>query len=131
MTNKEMLQAYREAVMAVEELTVQLARTGHDGRPLGMGTAQLGSGPRTNNAMAASMQAMDGVGEMLARKRDELAALAVPVCALLSRIGDAKTYMVVQRYYLQAETDAAIAHDLSMSRCRVNQIRNQYLAQVC
>lgn len=131
MTNKELFTTYREVVLDLQELSSQLEKAGRDGRPQGVGTPQTEPGRRTNDAMAAAMQAMDGIGEMLERKRDELAGLAGPVSALMSRIGDAKTFLVIQRYYLMGKTDSAIASDLCISRARVNQIRNNYFAQIC
>ena len=130
MTNRETLQAYRAAVLDLQELSVQLEQTVTSGRPAGAHGVQLGGLRGTNDPVAAAMQAAEGIEAMMARKRCELAELAVPVGTLMARIGNAKTFMVVQNYYLRAETDAAIARDLRMSRCRVNQIRNDYLAQL-
>ena len=130
MTNLEMLQAYRAAVIDLHDLAVQLDRTGSSGMPKGAAGLRLDALPGTNDPVAAAMQASDGIEEMMDRKRTELADLAVPVGMLLSQIGNFRTFMVIQNYYLQASTDADIARKLSMSRARINQIRNDYLAQV-
>ena len=128
MTNRELLEAYREAVIDLQELSQQLERAGRIGAPQGAGAIRLDAVRGTNNPMAASVQVADGIGAMMERKRGALAGLAAPVHSLLADIGDPRTLMVIQGYYLQAETDANIARDLRMSRCRVNQIRNNYLA---
>ena len=130
MTNREILMAYREAVLDMQELQLALNRTGSNGRPKGLQALQLGALPGTNDPAAAALQAAEGIEAMLARKREELTTLGNLVAALMSRIGSPRTYMVIQGYYLRAETDANIAAELCMSRVRVNQIRNQYLAQV-
>ena len=129
MTNKEVLTAYRAAMIDLQELMAALERTGGSGTPRGLTTAQLDAMPGTNNAAAAALQAAEGILERIGRKRDELAALTGPVFEVISRIGDPKTFMVIRGYYLQAETDADIARSMCMSRCRINQIRNQYMAQ--
>lgn len=129
MTNKEVLTAYRTAVLDLQELTTALERAGGSGSPRGIGEIRLEATPGTNHPDAAARQAAEGIEELIQRKRDELARLAGPMGALMAGIGDPKTFMVIRGYYLQAETDADIARSLCMSRCRVNQIRNQFLAQ--
>ena len=129
MTKKEVLTAYRTALLDLQELMRTLERVGGNGQPRGIGAIRLEALPGTNNAGAAALQAAEGIEEMIQRKRDELALLAGPVGAVMAGIGDPKTFMVIRGYYVEAETDADIARNLCMSRCRVNQIRNSYLAQ--
>lgn len=129
MTKKEVLTAYRTALLDLQELMRTLERVGGNGQPRGIGAIRLEVLPGTNNAGAAALQAAEGIEEMIQRKRDELALLAGPVGAVMAGIGDPKTFMVIRGYYVEAETDADIARNLCMSRCRVNQIRNSYLAQ--
>ena len=129
MTKKEVLTAYRTALLDLQELMRTLERVGGNGQPRGIGAIRLEALPGTNNASAAALQAAEGIEEMIQRKRDELALLAGPVGAVMAGIGDPKTFMVIRGYYVEAETDADIARNLCMSRCRVNQIRNSYLAQ--
>jgi len=130
MTGKDVLQAYRTAVIDLQELTVQLENTGHSGKPRGAVGLKLDALPGTNNPAAAALQAADGIEEMIRRKRDELAELAGPVGMLMAAIHSPRTFMVIQSYYLRAETDANIAREMCMSRGRVNQIRNDYLMQL-
>ena len=129
MTKKEVLTAYRTALLDLQELMRTLERVGGNGQPRGICAIRLEALPGTNNAGAAALQAAEGIEEMIQRKRDELALLAGPVGAVMAGIGDPKTFMVIRGYYVEAETDADIARNLCMSRCRVNQIRNSYLAQ--
>lgn len=128
MTNRELLEAYREAVLDMQELSAQLERAERSGAPRGMTLTRLDALRGTNNAEAAALQLAEGICDLLKRKREELAALHEPVSALLAQIGSPRMLFVVQNYYLCAETDATIARTLRMSRCRVNQIRNRFLA---
>lgn len=130
MTNREMLQAYRTAVLDLQELAIQLDRVGNTGRPRGPQGVRLDATRGTNDPSAAALQAADGIEELIERKRTELADLAGPVGQLMFRIGNPRTFMVIQNYYLRGETDANIAREMRMSRCRVNQIRNDFLVQV-
>ena len=130
MTNREVLCAYRTAVLDLQELELALARTGSVGQPRGIQGIRLDAMHGTNHPAAAALQAAEGIQEMIDRKRDEMAQLSGPVFTMLTSITDPKTFMVIQAYYLYAETDSNIAENLCMSRCRINQIRNQFLAQV-
>lgn len=130
MTNIEALQAYRAAVLDLNELNAQLERVGTTGAPQELHGMQLGSIRGTNDPAAAASQAADGMEALIQRKRDELAGLAAMVWPLISKIGAYRTYMVVQQYYMKGETDSNIARDMCISRSRVNQIRLNYLASV-
>lgn len=130
MTNKEMLLAYRSAVIELQELTVQLDNMIANGRPRGAYSIQLDTVRGTNDPVAAAMQAADGIEAMIERKQKELNDLAQPVGSIVERINSMRMRLVVQGYYLQAETDASIASTMCMSRARVNQIRNTFLAQI-
>lgn len=127
MTKKELLSTYRSLVIELEELRRQLNRVGTDGRPHGARTVQLDSTRGTNDAAAAAMQLADGLEEMLQRKEAELAPLKAEVDALLRGIRDFRTYMVVQHYYVLARTDEQVARAMAVSRCRVNQLRREYV----
>lgn len=130
MTKKEMLQTYRSAVIELQELTVQLDKMSSIGRPRGVQAVRLDAVRGTNDPVAAAMQAADGIEAMIRRKRQELADLTLPVGAMMDNIRNMRMRLVVEGYYLQAGTDASIASTLCMSRARVNQIRNDYLAQI-
>ncbi len=128
MTKRELLSNYRETLLELHDLEVQLARTGTDGRPAACRSQSLGSLPSTNDTAAAMRQLADGLETMAQRKRNELAQMGSAVSALLAGIRDGRTFTVVQHYYLMAETDEAIARQLSLSTSRVNQLRRKYLS---
>ncbi len=129
MNKKELLEAYRTRVIELEELRRQLARVGTDGRPSGIHTAQFDRiGRGTNDVNAAAAHLADGLEALAQRKEEELMMLAGPVEAMLGQIEDFRTYMVVQRYYMMAETDEQIAYELSITRQRANQLRRSFLS---
>lgn len=127
MTKRELLTAYREAVIELEELRRQIKRVGTDGRPSGVRCAQTDSIHGTNDPQSAALQLADGLEALLARRESELRELGTQVDALLASIRDFRTYMVVQHYYVLGKTDEQVARAMSISRCRVNQLRLQYL----
>ena len=127
MTKRELLTAYREAVIELEELRRQIKRVGTDGRPSGVRCAQTDCIHGTNDPQSAALQLADGLEALLARRENELRELGTQVDALLASIRDFRTYMVVQHYYVLGKTDEQVARAMSISRCRVNQLRLQYL----
>ena len=130
MTNKEMLLTYRAAVIELQELAVQLDNVTALGKPRGTAGVRLDAVRGTNDPVAAAMQAADGIEAMIGRKQKELADLAAPLATMMDGIRSTRMRLVVQMYYKQAETDATIASRMCMSRARVNQIRNDFLAQI-
>lgn len=128
MTKKELLTAYREATIELEELRRQLKRIGNDGRPAGvraMQTDQIARG--TNDPTAAAIQLADGLEALLRRKETEQQKLLDEVHKLLNSIKDFRTYMVIHHYYVLARTDEKIARAMAMSKSRIHQIRSNYL----
>lgn len=129
MTKKELLEAYRERVIELEELRSQLTRIGTDGRPNGVHAVQFDHIAGTNDPTAAAMHLADGLEALAQRKEEELMMLTGPVDALLAQIEDYRTFIVMQRYYKLAETDEQVAMALNMSRARVNQLRRYYMKE--
>ena len=127
MTKRELLSNYRSAVIELEELQRQLKRAGTDGRPADVRSMPMDAIRGTNVPAAAAMQLADGLEEMMHRKEEELAKLAVQVDVLLAGIRDFRTYLVVHHYYVLARTDEQVARAMSISRGRVNQLRLEYL----
>ena len=128
MTKKELLTAYREATIELEELRRQLKRVGTDGRPAGARAMQTDRVARgTNDPEAAAMQLADGLEALLAQKESEQAALSKEVDALLAGIRDFRTYLIIYHYYVLGHTDEQVAHTVSMSKSRVNQLRVNFL----
>lgn len=128
MTKKELLTTYRALVIELEELRAQLQRVGSDGRPSGVRTMQPGHICGTNAPGAAALQLAEGLEMMAGRKEEELRQMADQVDALLTSITDYRTYMVILHYYKCAETDEQVASLMALSKSRVNQIRQSYLA---
>ncbi len=128
MTKKELLAAYREKVISLEELRHQIDRAGSDGRPSGCRVSQTDRvSAGTNDPMMASIHLAEGLAELAARMETELHALAPQVSKLLLDIRDVRTYMVIQHYYVFARSDEEIGALLALSRTRVGQIRRDYL----
>lgn len=127
MTKKELLTRYRTAVIELDELRRQLRRVGTDGRPGGVRTVRLDGVRGTNDPEAAAMQLAEGLEDLLQEKEAELAQLSGEVDALLRGIRDFRTYMVVQHYYVLAKTDEQVARAMSVSRCRANQLRREFI----
>ncbi len=129
MTTKELLDGYRAALLELDELEAQLARVGTDGRPAGCrGAVTEGHLPGTNDPAAAAAQLAEGLETLACRKREELAKMAEPIRLLMGGITNVRTFTIVQRYYLMAETDAQIGSLMNISRVRVCQIRKAFLA---
>jgi len=103
MTRADFLRDYRRRLINVEELRVQLAAEARGG----------------------------GGSERFARRKseleDELARNAQQAEAILAEVKDIRTYMMLEKYYLQGETDAAIAMGMNVSSVWVNRVRNRYL----
>lgn len=131
MEKQELLTNYRALVLELEELEMQLRQTGTDGRPAGCRGASAGrTYSRTNDPMAAMVQLADGLEALAQCKREELAALAPEVQRLMERIRDVRTYLIVQRYYVQGQTDGEISLDMQLSRQRVSQLRRAYVCSL-
>ena len=127
MTKKELLTAYRDLTIELEELRRQLKRVGADGRPAGVQALQTDRVTRgTNNPGAAAIQLADGLEVLLERKESEQAALSKEVDTLLAGIRDFRTYLIIYHYYVLARTDEQVARTLSISRVRALQLRQRY-----
>lgn len=128
LTKADLLNTYRERVIELEELHYQLDRVGTDGRPGGCRSVAFGGmGRGTNAPGAAALQLADGLEALIRRKEEELRVLSPLLEALLGEIGDVRTYLVVQHYYIMGQTDEEIGLRFSMSRTRVNQIRRKFV----
>ncbi|MBQ8556284.1 MAG: hypothetical protein IJ438_10500 [Clostridia bacterium] len=128
MTKQELLTTYRSALLELEEIEAQLSRIGTDGRPAGLrgGTAGMRL-PGTNHPAAAAWQTADGLEKMVEHKRAELTALSAQLGEVMGSIGNARTFMIVQHYYLMAETDETIGQLLHLSTSRINQLRRSFM----
>lgn len=127
MTRKELLDACREGVIELKEMELQLRLLGHDGRPAGIRSIQPDGIAGTNHPAAAVWQMADGLEACIARKREEVGALTQQALEMMTGITNLRTYLIVQHYYLMAETDDHISTQMALTRARVNQIRLRYL----
>lgn len=128
MTKKELLGLYRATCIELEELRRQIDRIGTDGRPAGcrsLSTDRIGRS--TNDPAAASAHLADGLEAIAHNKEETLRELGEQVEALLRGITDYRTYLVVQHYYVLAQTDEQIGQTMCLTKSRVNQIRLEYL----
>lgn len=124
----EMLNHYRALVLEIEELERQLEMAAPSGKPAGCKSISAGGMlPSTNDPMAAAMQLADGIEARIRQRREELAGMNPQMFAVVSGICDVRMMMIVQHYYLMAETDEQVGRYLGLSTGRVNQIRNRYL----
>lgn len=129
MTNKELLNDYRNQVLLLSAINQDLARIGVTGAPTGGKTQRYDGAPRgTNDPTAASIQAWDG----LLQRRDAL-ALALSdgrkeaVLRIINAAKDTRTLMVLMLYYLHGLTDQQIADQIFISREQVNKRRNDFI----
>lgn len=128
MTKKELLNKYRALRLDLEELHRQMRRVGTDGRPAAYHSPCADRiGRATNNASAAAIHLSDGLEKRAQYMEENLRTLGEQVDTLLSGIQDYRTYTVIERYYVLAETDEQIGQLLCLSKARVNQLRLEYL----
>lgn len=101
MSQQEFLESYRRLVIAKDDAAhLEIAATAKD--------------EQFRQAMQAKIKA--SLAERSARMR-----------ALLNKIDDPRTLMVIHRYYVMGMTDPAIGHEMHLSKSRVNQLRLRYL----
>ncbi len=129
MTNRELLNDYRNQVLLLLALDQDLTRLGTIGAPMRVKAQRYDDVSRgTNDPTAASMQAWDG----LLQRRDTL-ALALSdgrkeaVLRIINTAKDSRTLMVLMLYYLHGLTDQQIADQIFISREQVNKRRNDFI----
>ncbi|MCH5287748.1 MAG: hypothetical protein J1E43_10015 [Christensenellaceae bacterium] len=128
MKDIELLAAYRDRVLALQELEEQLSRCGTTGAPASYRLSRLDGLPRgTNDPTAAAIQLSDGLEAMAKRQREELNSLWPQVLALTSRIDDVRLYMIIHHYYVLAQTIEEIAGHLYVSPRTVARLKKGYL----
>lgn len=132
MTNKKLLNDYRNHVLLLLALEQDLARIGVTGAPRGVKTQRCDSAPMgTNDPVAAANQAWDG----LLQRRDELLVSLSDgrkqsVLRVINTAKDTRTLMVLMLYYLHGLTDQQIAEQIFISREQVNKRRNDFIRRL-
>lgn len=129
MTNKELLNEYRNQVLLLLALEQDLERIGVTGAPTGVKTQHFSEVSRnTNDPIAAANQAWDG---LLQRRNALMAALSdgrkQAVLRIINAAKDSRTLMVLVLYYLHGLTDQQIADQILISREQVNKRRNRFV----
>lgn len=126
----EMLVSYREMLIDLEGLENQLNAIGGDGRPGGLHGCSLDRTPATNMSAAAALQAAEHIEAMIRRRNAELGELSSRITPALTAIQNLRTAMIINRYYMFAQTDEQIGRALSISTARVNQLRLRYMRSI-
>lgn len=128
MTDIEVMQNYRCAMMELDLLERQLDRLHGTGAPDGYRSSSFGEHLRgTNNHDAAAAQHADALEQLLARKRDTLQHIAARFEEIMSAVQTPRLRLILRSYYALGMTDEAIGEEIFMSTRRVNQLRNEFL----
>lgn len=129
MTKREVLTAYRCAVLELSVLEKQMARQSGV-LPRGYAQTRLDGMPQgTNNPEAAKAQRLDGMMALLEEKHAELEDLTRRFEEILSQAESPKLRLILRMYYALGETDETIAETMNMSSRRINQLRNEFITQ--
>lgn len=131
MTDRELLEAHRDAIIELQALTAYMHRQKAPGSPSGCRSQRIeGSSPSTNDTTAAAMQLADGLDEQIARIRRRLDALAPEYARIVSGIFGCRLLVVISRYYGIGDSEEAIALALHCDRSTVGKIRRAFLADL-
>lgn len=129
MTNAEALKKYRSLFMERTALAVQIHQAERAGHPRGASVQRYDALPGTNDPLSAAMQLLDGLERLDARLQQESKALLPQIQSLLAQIDDFKLLVIIQRYYLFAETDEQIADVLHLNDRYICKKRNAFIRQ--
>ena len=128
MTDIEILQSYRCAMMELDLLEKQFDRLNGTGAPDGYRAINLGEPLRgTNNHEAAAVQHADALEQLLEQKRLILRGIATRFEEILTNVNEPRMRLILRCYYAMGMTDEAIGEEIYMSTRRVNQLRNEFL----
>lgn len=132
MTKVEVLQECRMAVLEENALSRQIDRLAMMGGPRGIGSQAIeqAGDRRTNNAQAGQIQRLAGLIEMLQRKREEDLVIVEQAETVIERLKDRKDRVLIRLYYVEGNSEYAIAEQVDMSRQWVNQRRNRILDEL-
>ena len=132
MTDAEILQDCRMAVLEERVLSRQIDRLAMIGGPRGVGSQAIDpAGDRkTNNAKAAQMQKLDGLIVSLTKKRDEDIGIIQRAEEIIDRFKNRRDRYLIRCYYVEGDSEYQIAEEIEMSRQWVNQRRNQLMDEL-
>ena len=131
MTNRELLENYRDIVIEIETLERQSKFLNHFiGGPRPMHGVQLTGMPRgTNDPEAALLQRSD-TDEVIDKIENKCKILRGMVDAfeqIMDKIDDRRLRIIVRNYYALGWTDERIGVQLDLSRQHVNRLRTAYI----
>ena len=131
MTQKELLENYRDIVIEIETLERQSKFLNQFiGGPRPVRSIQLTGMPRgTNEPEAALLQRVDTdeVLDKIEAKCAELREMVDQFEAIMDTIDDRRLRIIVRNYYALGWTDERIGEQLELSRQHVNRLRTAYL----
>ena len=134
MTQKELLENYRDIVIEIETLERQSKFLNQFiGGPRPVRSIQLTGMPRgTNDPEAALLQRedTDEVLEKIEAKCTELRDLVEAFEQIMDKIEDRRLRIIIRNYYALGWTDEKIAEQLELSRQHVNRLRTAYVDQL-
>lgn len=134
MTQKELLENYRDIVIEIETLERQSKFLNQFiGGPRPVRSIQLTGMPRgTNNPEAALLQREDTneVLEKIEAKCTELRDMVDAFEQIMDKIEDRRLRIIIRNYYALGWTDEKIAEQLELSRQHVNRLRTAYVDQL-
>lgn len=129
MTDVEVLKSYRDILMEIIAIEDQLERAGTTGAPAPLGAIAYDKpGGATNDRTAASMQAQDGIEQLLQARWAELNAIAERFHSIVTGVRNAQWRTILYRYYALGETDEQVAEKMGIGSKAVNRARNEALA---
>ena len=131
MTQKELLENYRDIVIEIETLERQSKFLNQFiGGPRPVRAIQLTGMPRgTNDPEAALLQRedTDEVLEKIEAKCTELRDMVDAFEQIMDKIEDRRLRIIIRNYYALGWTDEKIAEQLELSRQHVNRLRTAYI----
>ena len=134
MTQKELLENYRDIVIEIETLERQSKFLNQFiGGPRPVRAIQLTGMPRgTNDPEAALLQRedTDEVLEKIEAKCTELRDMVDAFEQIMDKIEDRRLRIIIRNYYALGWTDEKIAEQLELSRQHVNRLRTAYVDQL-
>ena len=131
MTDRELLENYRDIVIEIETLERQSKFLNQFiGGPRPVRSVQLTGMPRgTNDPEAAILQRSDAddVLDKIERACEELRGMVARFERIMDTIQDRRLRNIIRDYYALGLTDEQIAEQYELSRQHVNRLRIQYL----
>ena len=131
MTNRELLENYRDIVIEIETLERQSRFLNQFiGGPRPVRSPQLTGMPRGTNDPEAALLQRNDTDEVLDRieaKCEELRGMVDEFERIMDKIDDRRLRIIVRNYYALGWTDEKIAEQLELSRQHVNRLRTAYI----